>query len=149
MGELDARYMLVDIPGTADKVASLTTIGTPHLGTAAADVGLIFGGEKLIEKAGPWIDLAGYRDLTTTACAAFNQRALQSGATNHVFYQTCVSTQDLMSTLFVMHSSWLWIKTSEVDNNGLVSAKSRAWAGELCAANGVTKSGSMPIPLAC
>lgn len=148
MGGLDARHMLVDIPGAADKVASLTTLGTPHLGTVAADVGLIFGGEKLIDHARPWIDLAGYRDLTTAACAAFNERARQSEATNPVCYQACSSTQDLMSTLFVMHASWLWIKAREGDNDGLVSAQSQAWAGELRAANGaVKKIIQRPFPL--
>ncbi|MGD0238550.1 MAG: alpha/beta fold hydrolase [Syntrophorhabdales bacterium] len=37
MGGLDARHMIVDIEGMAEKVASLTTIGTPHLGTSIAD----------------------------------------------------------------------------------------------------------------
>src|SRR5215472_3615389 len=30
MGGLDAWRIIVDIPGMADKVATLTTIGTPH-----------------------------------------------------------------------------------------------------------------------
>src|SRR5215813_10274176 len=44
MGGLDARHMIVDVPGMVDKVASLTTIGTPHNGTVFADRGLNFGG---------------------------------------------------------------------------------------------------------
>ena len=36
MGGLDARRMIVDVPGMAEKVATLTTIATPHLGSPAA-----------------------------------------------------------------------------------------------------------------
>src|SRR3981081_981483 len=43
MGSLDARLMIVDL-GMADKVASLTTIGGPHLGTTIADHVLDHGG---------------------------------------------------------------------------------------------------------
>ncbi len=38
MGGLDARYAICQL-GLADRVASLTTIGTPHLGTPLADLG--------------------------------------------------------------------------------------------------------------
>ena len=46
MGGLDARHMIVDL-GMADKVASLTTIGTPHRGTILADHLLDHGGAML------------------------------------------------------------------------------------------------------
>src|SRR5258706_3724558 len=36
MGGLDAR-VLVDLPGYGDKIASVTTIASPHLGSAIAD----------------------------------------------------------------------------------------------------------------
>jgi triacylglycerol esterase/lipase EstA (alpha/beta hydrolase family) len=34
MGGLDARHLIVDIVTMADKVGTLATIGTPHLGTS-------------------------------------------------------------------------------------------------------------------
>jgi triacylglycerol esterase/lipase EstA (alpha/beta hydrolase family) len=48
MGGLDARHMIVNSAGMAEKVATLTTIGTPHHGTVFADHGLSVGGERLI-----------------------------------------------------------------------------------------------------
>ncbi len=139
MGGLDARHLIVDVPGMAEKVASLTTIGTPHLGTTAADTALELGGNTLIEKLKPFMDLSGYRDLSTQACAQFNRRAEASEAANKVRYQTYSSTQELKSTLPALHAAWLWIKAREGDNDGLVSARSQAWVSELRAANGGVK----------
>lgn len=48
MGGLDARHMIVD-PDMADKVATLATIGTPHMGTTFADFGITRGGRLVIE----------------------------------------------------------------------------------------------------
>ena len=48
MGGLDSRRMIVDL-GMADKVASLTTIGTPHRGTILADHVLKHGGVLLMD----------------------------------------------------------------------------------------------------
>ena len=72
MGGLDARHMIATL-GMADKVASLTTIGTPHNGTSFADWGIKNGGSALIESLKNVLDIAGAQDLTTQACAAFNQ----------------------------------------------------------------------------
>src|SRR5438105_14248881 len=37
MAGLDARHMIVDVEGIADKVATLTTIAAPHLGKSLED----------------------------------------------------------------------------------------------------------------
>src|SRR5688500_10319731 len=47
MGGLDARLMIAE-KGMAERVASLTTIGTPHLGTSLADHVINEGGGLLI-----------------------------------------------------------------------------------------------------
>ena len=74
LGGLDARWMISHL-GMEDRVLSLTTIGTPHRGTAFADWG-ITKFERLLK---PVLDFLGvpmqaFYDLTTTACRTFNER---------------------------------------------------------------------------
>src|SRR5207253_10451408 len=61
MGGLDARHMIVD-KGMAERVASLTTIGTPHLGTILADHLLNQGATFLIDGLRKVINLDGFED---------------------------------------------------------------------------------------
>ena len=78
MGGLDARHMLFDgrAEGIHERVASLTTIGTPHWGTSFADWGIT--SEKLLLAILGTLRITaldGFRDLTTKTCAAFNAQA--------------------------------------------------------------------------
>lgn len=73
MGGLDARYMISKL-GMDNRVASLTTLGTPHRGTAFADWGV----SRLRFLVQPVLDLFGipdraFYDLTRTSCEAFNK----------------------------------------------------------------------------
>ncbi len=81
MGGLDARHMIVD-KGMADRVASLTTIGTPHLGTVLADHVIDHGGFVLQEGLRPVVNLDGFDDLRIDACQQFNHRAEHHEASN-------------------------------------------------------------------
>src|SRR5690242_11432472 len=74
MGGLDARHMIVD-KGMADRVASLTTIGTPHLGTILADHVIDHGGFLLQDALRPIVNLDGFDDLRIDVCDEFNRRA--------------------------------------------------------------------------
>ena len=73
MGGLDGRYMISRL-GMAERVKSLTTIGTPHRGSPFADWGVgRFG--RLIA---PFFQLLGlsyqaFIDLTTLGCRRFNE----------------------------------------------------------------------------
>src|SRR5947207_427484 len=51
MGGLDSRFMIAKL-GMADRIASLTTIGTPHLGSAFADAGAEHGGLPVLTEIG-------------------------------------------------------------------------------------------------
>jgi len=73
MGGLDARYMISRL-GMDNRVLSLTTIGTPHRGTAFADWGI----RRLSRTVKPLLHFWGipteaFDDLTTDACARFNE----------------------------------------------------------------------------
>jgi triacylglycerol lipase len=72
MGGLDSRYMISRLE-MASRVLSLTTIATPHRGTAFADWGV----RRLGHVVRPMFDLfaipeRAFFDLTTEACRHFN-----------------------------------------------------------------------------
>ncbi len=73
MGGLDARYMISRL-GMAARVLTLTTIGTPHRGTAFADWGLSRFG-RLLKPVCDRLALPfqAFDDLTTARCRAFNE----------------------------------------------------------------------------
>lgn len=140
MGGLDARMMIVDL-GMADRVASLTTIGTPHLGTVLADRVLGFGGKLLIKALRDAIrlDLDGFKDLTTSACGDFNRRARDAEAKNDVFYQVYSSYDEGAQMFLPLIGSWTLIRAFEGRNDGLVSVRSQMWESELIASDGMRK----------
>jgi triacylglycerol lipase len=105
MGGLDARA-LVDMAGYADKIASVTTIASPHLGSAiadtilpllpdlrAADVGLrdvvdklaALWGKTFNELADDTNMVAAFTGLSEAHSDAFNKAHAPSA---HVYYQT-------------------------------------------------------------
>jgi triacylglycerol lipase len=148
MGGLDARYMIVNY-GMADKVATLTTIGTPHNGTSFADWLIEHKGEELVNLVGKVIDIAGLRDLTTGACAQFNKSAGNAEAKNGVFYQTYSAFEDKATVFAPLQGSWEIIHKAEGDNDGLVPVTSQQWVSQLVSDDGVTKNvphTSFPVP---
>ncbi len=138
MGGLDARHMIVN-EDMADKVISLTTIGTPHLGTSTSDRSVDLGFETVIKGFRMFINLEGFRDLTTRACREFNEHARNSEATNDVIYQTYASYQDRQQVFLPFHKSWDLINKVEGLSDGLVPFSSQKWTDQLVADNGVVK----------
>lgn len=138
MGGLDSRFMIAKL-GMADRVASLTTIGTPHFGSSFADAGTKKGGTELIALVSTAIDIRGFEDLTSDACKRFNESTVQAEARNNVFYQTYSSTEERENVFFLLRPSWDVIKREEGDNDGLVSVTSQAWVRELAAGDGTSK----------
>lgn len=139
MGGLDARHMIVDM-GMAERVASLTTIGTPHLGTVLADQVIDQGGFLLQEILRPVITLDGFSDLTTSACEEFNRRAEHVEATNEVVYRTFAASEDLAMIFAPLVPAWIFIRDNEGRNDGLVSVASQRWKRELIADDGRRKT---------
>ncbi|HMG74923.1 MAG TPA: alpha/beta fold hydrolase [Pyrinomonadaceae bacterium] len=141
MGGLDARHMIVD-KGMSEKVASLTTIGTPHLGTILADHLLGPGGKLLMHLVKPVLNIDGFTDLTITACEQFNARAEDQEARNKVVYQTYASFEALNLVFALLVPSWLFIQ-HHIDpndrNDGLVPVSSQKWKKELVASDGTPK----------
>jgi triacylglycerol lipase len=138
MGGLDARAMIARL-GMADKVASLTTIGTPHHGSCFADVKLKSGGQELVEKVSNVIDFRGLEDLTRDACKKFNEEVRDAEASNGVFYQTYSASEGRDATFLFLQPSWDIIKKEEGDNDGLVSLTSQAWQPEVVSSDGKSR----------
>lgn len=138
MGGLDARRMIVDLR-MAEKVASLTTIGTPHRGTILADHVLGHGGVLLMDVLNRVTNVDGFTDLTIASCEEFNRRAEDSEARNDVVYQTYASAEDFRRVFAPLIPSWLFIRDQEGRNDGLVPFASQQWTEELVAADGRRK----------
>jgi triacylglycerol lipase len=143
MGGLDARHMIVN-RDMAEKVASLTTIGTPHMGSTFADWGEEHKGHEIMKLVSTVIDVEGFSDLTSAACKAFNDAARNSEASNKVFYQTYASADEQAQVFTPLKPSWAIIHKAEAGNDegrndGLVSRTSQSWEKELAGDGGAVK----------
>jgi len=129
MGGLDARYAIAHL-GLASRVLTLTTLGTPHRGTAFADWGV----HRLQRMLRPLLEFANvpyqaFFDLTVAHCAEFNR---QTPDVPEVRY---------FSVAGHFEPNWLtpeWLlparilARSEGPSDGVVSVASANW-GEDCA----------------
>jgi len=132
MGGLDARKVIVDHPDIAARIACLTTVGTPHLGTKAADRAMALGGRLLIAGMIPILDLEGFEDLTTTACRAFNDSVKDAEATNTVRYRAVSAEQDVRRTTPLLSAAWVQLDIDrQGPSDGIVPTKSQQWTAVL------------------
>jgi len=134
-GGLDARYM-ISVLGMADKVASLTTISTPHHGMKTMDflqkmpkwvfrfigvfVNLFF---KLLGDERPDFYRV-CRQFRTSAACVFNEKCKNGEG---VYYQSYASSmQDSLSDIVFVISHG-FVKRFDGANDGLVSVESSKW----------------------
>ena len=128
MGGLDTRYMISKLD-MADRVLSLTTLGTPHHGSPFAD----WGCRHFEFLVGPMLDTLGmsrqaFYDLTTTSCQAFNAEVPDVPG---VRYYSVAGQFTADWTRPEMQLSWRIVQEKEGANDGLVSVASATW-GEAC-----------------
>ena len=129
MGGLDARQMIFKYK-MQDHVASLTTIGTPHLGTAFADWGIKRFGILLDMLQIFGLTLEGFKDLTRESCQKFNHITRDFEKSNGVLYRTIAGVQPLERIFRPLRYSYRIICREEGENDGLVSLKSATWRDE-------------------
>ena len=121
MGGLDARYMISKL-GMADYVLTLTTLGTPHRGTAFADWG-VTRLERLVRPVLGYLDvpIQAFYDLTTAKCKAFNDAVPDVPG---VRYFSVAGRHDGN----FLNPEWLLpyhiVRQAEGDNDGVVSVES-------------------------
>ncbi|RMG62350.1 MAG: hypothetical protein D6715_12365 [Calditrichaeota bacterium] len=139
MGGIDARYMIVH-HNMAGRVASLTTIGTPHLGTPVAEWVLQSGMGWLIQAAQKLVNLSGVCYLTREACQRLNASLEAAEAQNGVIYRTLASAQKPDWVFRGFRKSFELLQCEEGENDGMVSFKSQLWTAELRSPEGVRKT---------
>jgi len=140
-GGLDTRYAISCL-GMDEKIASLTTINTPHRGCVFVDSLLYFFPDSIVrfvaarynsvfKKLGDNAPdfLAGVRDLTASSCKVFNEKVKDSPG---VYYQSSMSKMDSVTSAgFPLNIGYLLVKKHEGDNDGLVSVSSAVWGNYL------------------
>ena len=134
-GGIDSRYLVWKY-NFGDKIASLTTICTPHHGSEIAD--LIYNKKimhkKLTRKAlSVFGDLYGDTDpdlckliyqLTTAKMKKFNEKVNMD---NNVFYQSLYTTIDDAADVKIFPYTYAYIYKISGNNDGLVSECSARW----------------------
>ena len=126
MGGLDSRYMITRL-AMADKVASLSTVGTPHLGTSIADWGNKRWGliAQVLRALG--FDTKLIYDLTTEGCLRFNEEVEN---VPQVKYFTYSGSNDKLRISPLFWPAYDVIMKKEGENDGLVSVNSAQWGAE-------------------
>lgn len=129
MGGLDSRYLISRL-GMAERVLTLTTLGTPHRGTTFADWSL----RRLQRLLRPLFDFANlpmqaFVDLTVAQCADFNR---QTPNVPQVRYFSVAGDFQLHWLMPEWQLPARLLAAHEGANDGVVSVASATW-GEDCA----------------
>jgi len=128
MGGLDSRYMITRL-GMAGRVLTLTSIGTPHQGTAFADWGVKRLARLLMPMLkGIGIPYEAFFDLTTTRCRQFNDQTPDSP---QVRYFSVAGFHEGGWHSPEWHLSHSIVTGKEGSNDGIVSVTSATY-GESC-----------------
>lgn len=125
-GGLDARWLLTD-PYWTRRVVSLTTIGTPHLGSAIADFAKLRLGRiyRQIQVLG--VDLRGFLDVTRRSARAFHRRSRVPRGIPCFSIAGAPAAHEVSWPLRRLHAA---LQELEGPNDGLVSLESATAFGE-------------------
>ena len=134
-GGLDSRYMISALD-MEDKVASLTTISTPHHGSKTMDF-LLRWPHWMYRFAGVFVDLffkilgdkkpTFYRtscQMETAACAKFNEEMQDADGVYYQSYAAALRTAHRDIIFMLVHRI---VKQFDGDNDGVVSVESSPW----------------------
>ena len=134
-GGLEARYMISSL-GMADKIASLTTVSTPHQGSKTIDL-LLRIPQWIYKTAAFFTDrFFGFlgddnpdfftvsHQFSTEHMNEFNQNNPDS---SEVYYQSYASVMKNPFSDIIFFWSNLFVELTEGENDGLVTVKSAQW----------------------
>jgi triacylglycerol lipase len=134
MGGLDARHMMFNDRHSVkihQRIASLTTIATPHDGSYFADWGIdhLPFVIPIAQKLG--LDLNALLDLRTDRCKKFNADEevieFEKNCEKDVLFQSYTGRQKFQSIFDPLKLPFYIIEKKEGDNDGLVSVESAKW----------------------
>ena len=119
MGGLDARAYIAH-HGGHHHVASLTTLATPHHGSAAAD--------RVLQDLSPWGLLPGVRDLTRAQMRQFN-----ADTPDHpdVCYRSYSAARPVDQIPLIVRHHARTLQQEEGANDGQVSVESAQWGDHI------------------
>ena len=138
MGGLDVRFLLArNLRGLANRIATLSTIATPHRGSPVADL-LVgpapSGPQRLVYEivrdtmSRQGYAVGGLANLTTGAAVAFNQQYADVAGVTYLAYAGCGPRSYALRA-----GSWVIERAAstpdERQNDGLVSVASAQWPG--------------------
>jgi triacylglycerol lipase len=141
MGGLDARY-LTSCMGYADRVASITTIGTPHRGSSAGDLATGLLPEPAFDAADRVLKFldsstAALKQITRTYCQGqFARVAPNMPQVAYFSATTAISSPIFTHSLPIFWISHQIVKSAEGDNDGFVSVESAQWGDHICTYSG-------------
>ena len=122
MGGLDARYAISEL-GLGDKVASLTTVGTPHLGTPLADAGARTPLLAALARMG--IEVDAIHDLTTDRMAEFNRAVPDRPGVAYASVVGAARRKRDVNPLLL--PTFVWLGERAGPSDGVVPARSQRW----------------------
>jgi triacylglycerol lipase len=120
MGGLDARHLLAD-PAWKGRILSLTTIGTPHLGSALADAARARVGPLYRLLRTMRIDHRGFFDLTRRAARAVNRNTCVPAS---IPCFSVAGNPDVADVCWPLRPFYQALRDLEGENDGLVSVES-------------------------
>ncbi len=115
MGGLDARYFIHHLGG-AEKVASLTTLATPHRGSSASDY--------VCSHLSPFVIFPSIRALTLENMSAFNRATADQAG---VIYRSYSASRAISEQPWITRHYGRVIAEHEGDNDSQVSVPSAMW----------------------
>ena len=134
MGGLDSRHMLFDgrySNRIHERIASLTTISSPHEGSSFADWGTDNLPQVIPTAKQLGLDLKALSDLRTDGCKAFNNDPevveFEQECEKTILFQTYAGRQQFWGVFDALKLPFYIIEKSEGENDGLVSVKSAKW----------------------
>jgi len=129
MGGLDTRHMIYNYK-MDNRVASLSTISTPHCGTPFADWGIQHLSFLISLARIMGLNITGCEDLTRENCSKFNEKAWGFEHENRTRYQTVAGTLPYDRIFPPFRFSYSIIYQEEGENDGQVSLRSAKWRDE-------------------
>jgi len=120
MGGIDARRYITQLGGH-EKVASLTTISSPHHGSILAE-------QVMTAPASPWRRIPAIADLTHAAMRQFNESTPDMPG---VIYRSYSAARPLKDQPWLARPLGLRIAAAEGANDSLVSVASAQWGEHL------------------